>query len=825
MFIGACLLYFNLQKSFIFKFIAIIDACAFVVSIGCAVCIYLITEPVDSKCLDRDDLETIVTHFAGLGCMIGLAAFQLIFRFGGWRILRYLVTPTLRLFGIKKTKYYTNAEAIVDITDDRKTFFSRWADFILIRDIDPISFAARKFFDRWAFFLLFDIALWTQAEYIDFNNFRTGCLGLLAAFSRAAAILGFTEDCYKLFCGQIDGLKAADVSFHSGLSIFRERWSHQWISEVFFATSFVGYFAYLLIWYLGGIGSYELPELFVNYSNLLLLGINLLILITLVDMLVVAKRYEVEIRTYSNSYKQQLQQSNSSISYSTVYLSISRIFDIVKMLMFTQYMAIIVDVLPVAIWAFPSYRPNPISTCAMYILGWNTPLIYEFVGVILKWFKKQKDISLDSIAYDTQKVRRYMVFFTLLVGYGTSAFIGAYRGCEKVKELYKDDVISESTAANVESLFLFIAKAFAIPTTFGFGMVFVTSPSAARYSDNWHNLPFALKVLLAPMPWLTPHLMNELHVASGTIFFSGGIYHALCWIVIVCKTYLQKFSFGFFFAAATGPLMIIFAVKLLWPPGMYGLSSVFGTENNTSWVKKISDLLRLQQIDTFLKESKYGSYHVYIANTVFVLYISHATVNLYPEHIYYWTFPVICWSILFVLHPSKGSYFASKLESIRSKNVFSRIYQVSRKDLETLRAVNKEKDELTKVDLHITLPTYDPHFLSIYLAGNGQVYDGFCDVIMIKVRPFDEPLPLLPTFFQRFVHRLSAVVQWIFHEAETVHYYSVVNIKTDVRANNPSIIATLMIQNTNKPKGSSAALTRKFADAIKVLVLSHLLMR
>jgi hypothetical protein len=803
--LGALIYLLGSIHSHTFLFIASVDAVAFTVSLICAISVYFATDPVNGECLPRSDdshESESKTHIVELVIIFALVTFQLVINeLGILRLIDYAFPSALRLLGLRSAP----------------------------REPDIIKTIITKFFDRWALMLICNIFIGTHEEYSDYHGPRTALFGMLAAYLRANAVYGLVSDCYKVFCGQLKGDRLRDDNFHSGISMFRERWSHLWQYELFFAATFVAYFASLVHFY--SRDPRALPENFVLCANFLLLAINGLLLLALMDILINAKKYEMEIRRYCYKITEVLQyrtnENQQKVTYSTMYLSISRLFDVIKMAMFTQYVAIVLSAIPIVKFAFPSYLPNPIGVLALYTLCWATPIIYEFISRLLTLNKLirlapenlresvfktfgitsatlEKEQQIIAFSKEIQRTREYFVFFAMFLAYLACALIGAFRGCNKIEVLLDNETIDSSTASGSNSLLVYVAKSFAIPTTFGFGLVFVTSPSAARYSDSWVNLPFLLKILLAPLPWLTPHLMNKMHIASGAVFFCGGCYHALCWIFIFLVKYLTKATTGIWVALTTGLIMIVFAIKLLWPPGMDGYGTVCKRRDQKFIYRVLLQVFKLDAIDKFLMDSKYGSAHVYIALLVFFLYIVHGTVNLFPMEFYYWAFPLACWSILFILHPAKATYLGSYVERFRSANGYSRRFKVVNKTCEVLRT-----GSLTMVELTIKLPTFDTHFAEVYSRRGNYRYEGFCDVIMIKLRPWRVGLlasngkvgaPLLGP--------KPSLGDQIAKELETVHYYSVVSIATDLEADNPTIKASLLVQNTSRANGTSAALVR-----------------
>jgi hypothetical protein len=182
-------------------------------------------------------------------------------------------------------------------------------------------------------------------------------------------------------------------------------------------------------------------------------------------------------------------------------------------------------------------------------------------------------------------------------------------------------------------------------------------------------------------------------------------------------------------------------------------------------------------LENFLKDSKYGNWHVYLANIIFVTYAIHASVSLKPKDTFYWTFAAFCFTILYFLHPTKSTYYAGKLlQPLKSLDTFNRKFTTLGKTAKPIR-----RGTLSDVKLRLRMPTYDIQFDEVY---QNKPYTGYCDVILIKFR--------------------DPAAKWS-REMETVHYYSTVNVKSIPDSDN-EVEASLMIQKTRRAGGCSAAL-------------------
>jgi hypothetical protein len=264
--------------------------------------------------------------------------------------------------------------------------------------------------------------------------------------------------------------------------------------------------------------------------------------------------------------------------------------------------------------------------------------------------------------------------------------------------------------------------------------------------------------------------MKKIHIAGGAVSIFAGVYHTICWLFILGFHLLSHLTIGLIIAIPTGVILLLAGVKLIWPPGMTGMA-------DTDFCKCFKFM---KSLDNFLKDSKYGSWHVYLANIFFFNFCLHASVALFPSNTWYWTFTLFCFFILFILHPTRATYFAaSYFEPFEPIDSFKRKYITLSKSVVSIR-----QGTLSDVKLRLRMPTYDSQFDEAY--PEKKPYTGYCDVILIKYRNPEH--------------------KWI-SEFEAVHYYSVVNVSTVTDSvGGDEIEAQLMIQKTSRPGGCSAAL-------------------
>ena len=212
-------------------------------------------------------------------------------------------------------------------------------------------------------------------------------------------------------------------------------------------------------------------------------------------------------------------------------------------------------------------------------------------------------------------------------------------------------------------------------------------------------------------------------------------------------------SSGHIVALVTGCSMVLVGIKLLWPPG-------------TTFPFKVSSWTLLKRLETFLKDSKYGSYHVYLASLVLVLYCLHASWALSYAASPYFLFAATSYFILRMIHPATNQY----ISSIFGLSTFQ-ILSIEAKPLRT-RGVNS-------VTLTVRPPRNQP--LSSY-------ENSCCDLIMLRNK--------------------TSVRSWLL---ETVYYYSIVNMEVvetkDV--NDPiRLLIKLFISPSRRKDGVASTLLR-----------------
>ena len=162
---------------------------------------------------------------------------------------------------------------------------------------------------------------------------------------------------------------------------------------------------------------------------------------------------------------------------------------------------------------------------------------------------------------------------------------------------------------------------------------------------------------MVPTAWLPPYTVQQLHEALGANFVSLGLLHSLSWFVIFGLQLLPIFSAGAIVAVVSGLLMLLISVKLLWPTGV-----------PLPGIKTAGWGLLLVTLERFLKDSKYGSYHVYFARMLIGLYVLHAILLIRFAYSWYFMFAAVAYAILLLVHPGRRHYFRGLLHWLASSS-------------------------------------------------------------------------------------------------------------------------------------------------------------
>lgn len=707
------------DDSNLMNWIAKVDLSCLVITAICAVVVMLV---VNDKCLDR--YGTKIDRNLSIVVFVVAIIFH-ICASSAWR--RY---P--RVLFKKVSRYLRGAQ---EQSGDSIMESSRSSIFVR---------ALNRFFDRWMLVVIFLICRYTDTEYEVVKSTKSGILVIIPAALRCFAILGLVDDAYKIFTGKIDGYEIKGDTDSRGVQSFAKLWATSWVGQTA-VVSLVFFYYGTLIWFFrsedeqkNSLRYYviEHGSVFVRFC------LDLTSLASIMGIVQVLQQHELEIMKFAH----RLVGKFENASYAVTHKNLHKLFDVLKMMMAVQFFNLLVTSSSIFHIAFDVYNTHPITLVTLYIFGIATPFLYTFFSLIA---------STENVTIETRDYTVWALFYSSVA---CAALIGAFRGCSP------DD--------SYPQFLVYFARSNAMPTSFGFGMCFLSSPAAARFSPAWHTLPLPFRLLLAPMPWLSTHLMQQIHIASGAVFFFPGFYHTIAWLVIIASGMVTTFTAKLLFTVPTGVLLVALGTKLIWPPGMVGISSRFPS---------------LARLDNFLKDSKYGSFHVYFVKFCFFLYIFHASVRQYPRRIFYWGFPLIGYVILIFLHPAKSTYYHSNwFQIFQHQDSFCRSYITLSKNSVSIR-----DRTLASVTLILKTPTYDEQLGDIMYSGQSE-YRGFCDVILIKFRQKDSPYA---------------------REVETVHYYSTVGIKNKACEEGHQIEAQLMIQKTGRKGGCSDALMSTSEDS------------
>ena len=267
--------------------------------------------------------------------------------------------------------------------------------------------------------------------------------------------------------------------------------------------------------------------------------------------------------------------------------------------------------------------------------------------------------------------------------------------------------------------------------------------------------------------------MQSLHQAFGlTFLFCGGM-HGFIWIIVFSLRIVEYGDNGTVFASMSGALMLILGTKLMWPPGV-PIPSSFG----------LPDWAIVRRLEAFLKDSKYGNYHVYFAFFVLVLYGMHASFRIQFLAGPYFLFSGVSYCILRLVHPSTFQWI--KTITFRPNSEQYEILSISAKPLRT----NGVQD----VSLRVKPPKDTP------LAIFGST---FSDVILLR--------------------NMKSTLTWML---ESVHYFSVVGVSViypDTGGSNSTTTTTtescievkLLISPTRREDGITKLMCKQGANSGK----------
>ena len=375
------------------------------------------------------------------------------------------------------------------------------------------------------------------------------------------------------------------------------------------------------------------------------------------------------------------------------------------------------------------------------------PLVY----VALYRASRRFGSKISSIAI----ARNVSIEFLFVLSLITMAFVGTHRGCRKLVSVGTN---GQKASTAVAFVFYFV-KSMALPSTYSFAMTIFTSPGVAMWKNR---IPF-MQYLLMPTLWPSPFLMQILHQSFGVNFLFCGFTHGVVWVGIFSSGIIEFCNGGTIFAALSGIIMLCIGVKMVWPPGLPLPFKVTGY---------------LLRIETFLKDSKYGSYHVFLGFSLLVLYCLHASFILSYSYSPYFLFSLVAYGILRFIHPSFVFFHPSK-------TVF--------KFVENFEILSVKSFQLRQHGVHVVKILMRPpvsHDPSMYRKTS-------CDIITLR--------------------NTQSIAQRVL---ETVHYFSVVSIKlvedSPASSSDSYLEVTLLISPTRRPDGISQALVTTQSAAAKL---------
>eukprot|EP01038_Epipyxis_sp_PR26KG_P005024 gene5024-7012_t len=319
--------------------------------------------------------------------------------------------------------------------------------------------------------------------------------------------------------------------------------------------------------------------------------------------------------------------ANKSREYSLIYLELQKMLDLLKMVITVVYISIISNLANILVLYAINYDGNHSIVLMIRTVAILIPLVYQFV---YRWNMKNNNAA--SAVSDARYASLYLLYAGIIV---TMSVVGGNLACDLLGTDHASNGYFRGSA--IKTFLLYVAKTTALPTTVTFGIVFLSSPGIRSF----FSLSLFAQYLLVPLIWLPPFTMEIIHKASGANFVVLGIVHGLAWIYILLPSDIDPII--------TGILMLIITIKLMWPTG-YTMPFI-GPKSSPYLVA----------IDSFLKDSKYGAYHVYLALAIFVLYVIHVTYLFDYMYSPYFLFSAFGWAVTRYLIIPRKSIIYSKL--------------------------------------------------------------------------------------------------------------------------------------------------------------------
>jgi hypothetical protein len=397
--------------------------------------------------------------------------------------------------------------------------------------------------------------------------------------------------------------------------------------------------------------------------------------------------------------------------YTQIFKEAERILDLLRMVVTFSYIS--------AMQAIVEIEVNITRTFSTDIL--DTTL--RLTVTLLPWVYFVKfHSSHPSVA--SVKARNGCIEFLLVSMYFVMAMMGGYLGCDFLQT-------ASFNHSREKQFLIYIVKTTALPTTLSLAFLVLTSPGVR----NWAMLPQYVQMTVAPLIWLPQYTLQELHESFGWNFGVMGLIHAIGWIIMLCLGMFTIFTddYGVLIALITGFVMLLFAIKLLWPPG-----------RNLPFFRESTASKLVKRLDAYLRDSKYGSMHVYLAYFTLIAYCLHGIFAMKGSTNWYFFTVMVCFVVSLRSHPVKRYWFYRPMHALGYK--WDKYTILSKQVVEI-----RDRKALCAVTLILQLPS----------NCNIQHFKGGGDVIHVQNRSGYHGWPLF---------------NFLTRSLETTHYFSVVSI-------------------------------------------------
>jgi hypothetical protein len=395
--------------------------------------------------------------------------------------------------------------------------------------------------------------------------------------------------------------------------------------------------------------------------------------------------------------------------YTQIFKEAERMLDLLKMVVTFNYISAISSCVDIQLQIDGTFSTDILDATlqlTIVLLPWVYFLCYHVA---------------DNVSIAVAHARHGCILFLMFSVYFVMAMIGGYLGCDFL----------EGTTFNHskgKQFLLYMVKTTALPTTVSLAFIILSSPGVRR----WSGLPLYVQMVVAPLVWMPQYTLQELHEAFGANFGLMGLIHAVGWIIMLCLKMFTLTDTGVLIAAITGILMLLACVKLLWPPG----KSIPHISETSSKLYK--------RFDAFLRDSKYGYYHVYLAYSVIVMYCLHGIFAMENSKNWYFFTVIICFVISMRSHPAKRYWFHRPLHALG--------YTMDKWTVIDKQVTELRGKGLCAVTLMLQMPS----------NANAEHFKGGGDVIHVQNR-------------SGFVGK--SISNFLTRSLETTHYFSVVSLE------------------------------------------------